>query len=109
MMNLECPQVVPPVNSKNCPTSTGLGHQHAFILAAVRRCPTDRSGLRQIGEGAFRNSSGRIFLKICARVVVYPHRQKELVKRFGTVTVSRHDLQCVRKLIGVDENPMFRT
>jgi hypothetical protein len=43
---------------------------------------------------------------------LYPHRQKELIKRFserldGRVSVSGHDLQCVRKVFSVDDNPTF--
>jgi hypothetical protein len=43
---------------------------------------------------------------------LYPHRQKELVARLserlrGQITVSGHDLQCVRRIHKVDDNPMF--
>lgn len=43
---------------------------------------------------------------------LYPYRQKELVKRLterldGRVTVSGPDVQCVRRVFKVDENPMF--
>jgi hypothetical protein len=43
---------------------------------------------------------------------LYPFRQKELVKQLagrlgGQATVSPHDLQCVRKVFGVDDNPTF--
>jgi hypothetical protein len=43
---------------------------------------------------------------------LYPHRQKELVKRLaerrgGQPVISAHDLQCVRRVHKVDDNPMF--
>lgn len=43
---------------------------------------------------------------------LYPYRQKELVKRLaerleGRVTVSGHDLQCVRRMHQVDDDPML--
>jgi Schlafen, AlbA_2 len=43
---------------------------------------------------------------------LYPYRQKELLKRLAErldsdTTVSSHDLQCVRRVYKVDENPMF--
>jgi len=43
---------------------------------------------------------------------LYPYRQKELVKRLagrldGTVTVSSHDLQCIRRAFPVDDDPTF--
>ena len=43
---------------------------------------------------------------------LYPYRQKELVKRLserleGRPTVSGHDLQCVRRVHKVDDDPMF--
>lgn len=43
---------------------------------------------------------------------LYPHRQKELVRRLaeclgGQATVSGHDLQCVRRVHKVDDDPMF--
>jgi len=43
---------------------------------------------------------------------LYPYRQKELLKRLaelldGDTTVTSHDLQCVRRICKVDENPMF--
>ena len=43
---------------------------------------------------------------------LYPHRQKELVKRLaermgGQAIVSTHDLQCVRRVHKIDNNPMF--
>jgi hypothetical protein len=43
---------------------------------------------------------------------LYPYRQKELVKRIaerlgGQPTVSGHDLQCVRRIHQIDDDPMF--
>ncbi|OFW26026.1 MAG: hypothetical protein A3H97_11380 [Acidobacteria bacterium RIFCSPLOWO2_02_FULL_65_29] len=43
---------------------------------------------------------------------LYPHRQKELVQRLaerlgGQTSVSGHDLQCVRRVHKVDDDPMF--
>jgi len=43
---------------------------------------------------------------------LYPHRQKELVKRLaerigGQPVISAHDLQCVRRVHKIDDNPMF--
>jgi hypothetical protein len=43
---------------------------------------------------------------------IYKHRQKELVKRLaerlaGRVIVTSHDLQCVRRVHGIDINPTF--
>ncbi len=41
---------------------------------------------------------------------LYPHRQKELAQRLSLrlgKTISGHDLQCVRRVHNVDENPMF--
>jgi Putative DNA-binding domain len=43
---------------------------------------------------------------------LYPHRQTELLKRLaerldGNFKISSHDLQCVRRVYIVDENPMF--
>ena len=43
---------------------------------------------------------------------LYPYRQKELVKRLaerlgGQPVVSGHDLQCVRRVHKVDDDPMF--
>lgn len=43
---------------------------------------------------------------------LYPHRQKELVKRLtermgGQPSVRPHDIQCVRRVHKIDENPLF--
>jgi hypothetical protein len=42
---------------------------------------------------------------------LYPYRQKELVnrlvERLGTKIVTTHDLQCVRRVYSVDDNPNF--
>jgi hypothetical protein len=43
---------------------------------------------------------------------LYPYRQKELVRRLaerlgGQLTVSGHDLQCVRRAHKIDDDPMF--
>jgi hypothetical protein len=43
---------------------------------------------------------------------LYPYRQKELVRRLaerlgGQLTVSGHDLQCVRRVHKIDDDPMF--
>jgi len=43
---------------------------------------------------------------------LYPYRQKELIKRLqermgGQPVVSGHDLQCVRRVHKIDDNPMF--
>lgn len=41
---------------------------------------------------------------------LYPHRQKELVQRLSArleKAISGHDLQCVRRVHNVDQNPMF--
>jgi hypothetical protein len=43
---------------------------------------------------------------------LYPHRQKELLKKLaerleGKVTISSHDLHCVRRVYIVDDDPMF--
>jgi hypothetical protein len=43
---------------------------------------------------------------------LYPHRQKELVKRLaerigGKPLIGPHDLQCVRRVHEIDDNPMF--
>jgi hypothetical protein len=43
---------------------------------------------------------------------LYPHRQTEVLKKHaerldGKARISSHDLQCVRRIYIVDENPMF--
>jgi hypothetical protein len=43
---------------------------------------------------------------------LYPHRQKELIKRLaermgGQPVISAHDLQCVRRVHRIDDNPIF--
>jgi hypothetical protein len=43
---------------------------------------------------------------------LYPHRQTEVLKKLaerldGKARISSHDLQCVRRIYIVDENPMF--
>jgi len=43
---------------------------------------------------------------------LYPYRQKELLKRLsevvaGKVTISSHDLHCVRRMHNIDDDPMF--
>ena len=43
---------------------------------------------------------------------LYPYRQKELVKRLaerldGRMSVTSHDLQCVRRAFPIDEDPTF--
>jgi hypothetical protein len=43
---------------------------------------------------------------------LYPYRQKELVRRLaerldGQVAVGGHDLQCVRRVHKIDDDPMF--
>ena len=87
-------------------------------LTTVDGAPTlgaDSVVLRDIPEATairLTNDENAPTLSVMQADKLYPYRQKELVKRIaehlgGQPTVSGHDLQCVRRVHKIDDDPMF--